>query len=169
MIRQVNPADGAAICGIYNYYIENTTFTFEETIVQISEMEERIRKICAKYPYIVMEEESGHGEVNGFAYINTWKERSAYRFSAEVSIYIRDGFQGKGIGRKLMERLIEETRIAGIHSLVAGITLPNERSVALHEKIGFSKIAQFKEIGYKFNKWLDVGYWELLLKQQELP
>jgi phosphinothricin acetyltransferase len=161
MIRPVSPADKAAICAIYNYYVENTTISFEETPVQINEMEERIRKICAAFPFLVLEDEAGR--IDGFAYINTWKERSAYRYSAELSIYVRDGFHGRGIGRRLMEKLLEEARKTQLHSLVSGIALPNDRSIALHEKFGFKNIACFREIGRKFSEWLDVGYWELIL------
>ena len=170
MIRPVSPGDAAAICDIYNYYIENTIISFEEKPLSTVEMEDRLRRISAKYPCIVWEEESGGaggtnaGEINGYACANTWKERSAYRYSAELSIYVRDGFQGRGMGSMLMERLIEEVRKTEIHTLVAGIALPNERSVALHEKFGFRKIARFQEIGRKFDKWLDVGYWELIIK-----
>ena len=162
MIRPVNLEDGAAICSIYNHYVENAIYTFEEAPLQVDEMRERIRKISAKYPYLVYED--GNGEVNGYAYINTWKEREAYRFSAELSVYVKDGLHGKGMGRQLMERLLEEVRKTEIHSLVSGISLPNDPSVALHEKLGFVKIGQFREIGYKLGKWLDVGYWELVLK-----
>ena len=162
MIRPVSPDDAASICDIYNYYIENTIITFEETPLLTFQMEERIRKISAKYPFIVWEEETG--KINGYAYINIWKERSAYRFSAELSVYIRDGLQGRGMGRKLMEKLLEEVRKTEVHCLVSGIALPNDRSVALHEKLGFKKIALFGEIGRKFNKWVDVGYWELIIK-----
>ena len=171
MIRPVSPEDGAAICSIYNHYVETTIYTFEETPLQINEMRERIRKISSKYPYLVYEDELG--EINGYTYINTWKERSAYRFSAELSIFVRDYYRGRGIGRKLMERLLEEidkTEInkTDIHSLVSGIVLPNDPSVALHEKFGFVKIGQFREIGKKFDKWLDVGYWELILNKNEI-
>ena len=158
MIRLVNPEDGAAICSIYNYYVEKTVISFEETPIQTTEMEGRIRKISGKYPYFVWEQE---GEISGYAYANTWRERSAYKFAAELSIYVKDGLQGRGMGRKLMERLLEEVRKTDIHTLIAGITLPNERSIALHEKFGFKKTAHFEEVGYKFNKWLDVGYWVL--------
>ena len=161
MIRSVNPTDASVICDIYNYYVENTTISFDETLIQVSEMEERIRKAGAKYPCLLWEE--GSGEVNGYASLGPWKERSAYKFSSELSIYVRNGFQGRGIGGKLMERLLEEGRAAGFHFLIAGIALPNERSVALHEKFGFRKTAHFSEVGFKFDKWLDVGYWELLL------
>jgi phosphinothricin acetyltransferase len=162
MIRPVRADDAAAICSIYNHYVESAIFTFEEQPIQVDEMRERIRKISAKHPYIVWEEESG--EVNGFAYINTWKEREAYRFSAEVSVYIRNELRGRGMGRALMEKLLEEVRKTEIHSLVSGIVLPNDPSVILHEKFGFVKIGLFREIGFKLNRWLDVGYWELILK-----
>jgi len=162
MIRPVRADDAEAICSIYNHYVENSISTFEEKPIQVDEMRERIRKISAKYPYIVQED--GSGEVTGFAYINTWKEREAYRFSAEVSVYIKDELRGRGIGRSLMERLLEEVRKTEIHSLVSGIVLPNDPSVYLHEKFGFVKIGLFREIGFKLNRWLDVGYWELILK-----
>ena len=169
MIRPATPSDAAAICAIYNYYIENTVISFEETPVETAEMEARLRKISSRYPCLVWEAEAAGtvpGEVNGYAYINTWKERSAYKFAAELSIYLRNGLQGRGIGRQLMERLLDEVRKTDIHALVSGITLPNERSVALHEKFGFKHIARFEEIGSKFGRWLDVGYWELVLNKE---
>ena len=161
MIRPVRVDDGAAICSIYNHYVENTIHTFEETPVQIDEMRERIRKISASYPYLVWDESGG---IDGYAYINTWKEREAYRFSAELSVYVQDGLRGRGMGRQLMEKLLEEVRKTEIHSLVSGIVLPNDPSVVLHEKFGFVKIGLFREIGFKLDRWLDVGYWELILK-----
>lgn len=161
MIRKAKPADAAAICEIYNYYVENTVISFEENPVCKNEMEGRIRNISAKYPYLVREED---GVINGFVYASHWRDRSAYRYSAELSVYVRKGFLGMGIGWELMEKVLEEARLTDLHSLVSGIALPNERSIALHEKAGFRKIAQFNEIGFKFNKWHDVGYWELILK-----
>lgn len=163
MIRPVDPADSDAIRSIYNYYVENTHACFEETAVPAADMEERIRKISEKFPYLVWEEETNRHEIAGYIYANTWKDRSAYRFSAELSMYVKDGFLDRGIGRKLMEGMLEDIRKAGIHSLVSGIVLPNDRCIALHEKFGFKKIAQFEEIGFKFNRWYDVGYWELKL------
>jgi len=172
MIHPVSPDNAARyaaeICAIYNHYIENTTISFEEIPLRQTEIEERIRGISVKYPYLVWLDEASDGGtdgnvVNGYAYINTWKERSAYRYSAETSIYVRDGFQGKGLGGKLMEALLQEVRKTDIHALVAGITLPNDQSVALHEKFGFKKIGRFMEVGRKFGKWLDMGYWELVL------
>ncbi|MDR1905138.1 MAG: GNAT family N-acetyltransferase [Treponema sp.] len=162
MVRSVKREDAASICTIYNYYIENTAVSFEGVLISVNEMENRIKEISASYPWLVWEDEEGY--VSGYAYVNKWRERSAYRFSAEVSIYLKYGTEGQGVGSILLSRLLEEVRKTELHALVAGITLPNERSVALHEKFGFTKIAQFNEIGFKLNTWLDVGYWELILK-----
>jgi phosphinothricin acetyltransferase len=160
MIRPVKSNDALGICGIYNYYIKETVITFEETPVSIKEMENRIRNVSAAYPWLVWEEE---GALIGYAYVNKWKDRSAYSFSVEDSIYLKQGYEHKGLGRKLLTRLLDEVKKTNIHAIVAGITLPNEQSVGLHETLGFKKIAQFNEIGFKSNRWLDVGYWELLL------
>jgi phosphinothricin acetyltransferase len=161
MIRSVKIDDAAAIRDIYNYYIINTIISFEEEPVSIREMTKRIRNISASYPWLVWEESE---EVLGYAYIHQWHERAAYRYSAEVSIYLKKGHEGKGIGGNLFAHLLEKVKKSNIHALISGITLPNERSIALHEKFGFKKVARFNEVGFKMNKWLDVGYWELILK-----
>jgi phosphinothricin acetyltransferase len=162
MIRPVRIGDAAAIAGIYNYYVEHTVISFEERPVSIHAMEGRIRDISSDYPWFVCEK---GGEVLGYAYINRWKDRIAYRYSAEASIYLKTGYGGKGLGSALFSRLLEAVPKTGIHALVSGITLPNDGSVALHEKFGFTQIARFNEIGYKMDTWLDVGYWELVLKK----
>jgi phosphinothricin acetyltransferase len=164
MIRPVNAADAQAICGIYNYYIANTVITFEEELISAGEMERRIRELTAKYPWFVREEA---GEIVAYAYVNKWKERPAYRYAAELSIYVKSGKEGQGIGGELMAHLLEAVKKTEIHALVSGITLPNERSVALHEKFGFREIARFNEIGFKLGAWLDVGYWELIMNGGE--
>lgn len=160
MIRPASVADAGAIAAIYNPYIEQTVITFEEAPVSLNDMEARIRAICAGYPYLVWEES---GEVLGYAYLNKWKERAAYRFAVEDSVYIKMGHERKGIGAALLTALIEEARGRSLHAMVAVITVPNERSVGLHEKLGFRKIGQLDEIGFKLGRWLDVGYWELFL------
>jgi len=160
LIRPVTAGDAPAICDIYNYYIEKTVITFEEEKLSANEMEIRITKISGAYPYLVREDD---GEITGYAYANTWKERSAYRNSAEVSIYLKDGNQGKGWGQELLDRLLEEVRKTRLHVLIAGITLPNEKSVKLFEKNGFQKTGCFNEVGFKDSRWLDVGYWERIL------
>jgi phosphinothricin acetyltransferase len=161
MIRPVNAGDARDICGIYNYFVENTAVSFEEQAVPVPEMESRIREIGAAYPWFVEEE----GEVLAYAYVNKWRDRAAYRYAAELSIYVKRGSEGQGIGGKLMAHLLEAVKKMDLHTIVSGITIPNERSIALHEKFGFVKVAQFDEIGYKLGEWRDVGYWELMLKK----
>ena len=160
MIRPVTTNDAAALCGIYNYYITNTVITFEEEELEPTVMEARIRNITGKYPWFVWEED---GELLGYAYAHKWNERAAYRFSAEDSVYLRHDVLGRGLGRQLLGQVIAELRKTNVRVLMSVITMPNERSVALHEDFGFQKAAEFREIGYKLNRWLNVGYWELLL------
>ena len=164
MVRLVKNDDASAICAIYNHYIRETTITFEEAPISIHEGERRIREISAAYPWFVYEDEDG---VLGYAYLNKWKERSAYRFSAETTVYVKNGYAGRGIGTELYNCLTEAARKTAIHALVAGIALPNKKSVALHKKFGFKKIAQFNEVGFKQGKWLNVGYWELIISKDD--
>jgi L-amino acid N-acyltransferase YncA len=164
MIRSVYIEDVEAICSIYNHYVKNTIFTFEEKPVSQEKMKDRIEKATVSLPWVVWEE---NREIKGYAYARNWKIRSAYRFSVESSIYLRPDFIGKGTGRILYEALISKLRGLSLHAVIGGIALPNESSVALHERLGFLKIAHFKEVGWKFNQWIDVGYWERLLQKAE--
>ena len=103
------------------------------------------------------------GEIRGYMYANKWKSRSAYRYSAELSVYVRHGHQGRGLGKMLMDRFLHELKSCGYPTVIGGIVLPNERSIRLHESFGFKKVAHFSEVGFKFGKWLDVGYWQRIL------
>ena len=163
MIRKATTADAQAICEIYNYYVLHTIITFEEEAVNVKEMEERIRVVILKYPWFVYEE---NGEVIGYAYCGEWKSRCAYRYSVESSIYLKNGISGRGIGSRLYEALFSALKNTDIHGVIGGISLPNEASIALHEKFGFHKIGQFKEVGFKFNYWIDVGYWERIMNNK---
>lgn len=160
MIRNAASKDAQAICDIYNYYVLNTIVTFEEDAVLAEDMAERIMKVSEKYVWLVYEQDE---EIVGYAYAGEWKSRCSYRFSVESSVYLKNGFSGKGIGSKLYDALLTELEKTNIHAVIGGISLPNEGSIALHEKFGFEKIAQFKEVGYKFEKWIDVGYWEKII------
>lgn len=162
MIRIVKETDTLSICDIYNFYIKNSTATFEEDVVRREEIERRIMEVTANYPWVVYEENE---KIIGYAYATKWKDRSSYRYSAESTVYVHKDNFGKGIGRKLMIRLIEESSERGLHKLIAGIALPNDASIALHEKLGFVKCGVFKEVGFKFGKWIDVGYWEIVNRQ----
>lgn len=159
MIRAVTAADAAAIAEIYNHYVRETVITFEETPVSIDEMTRRIADVNARYPWLVAEQD---GTVVGWAYATEWKTRSAYRFSVETTVYVAPAHLGRGLGTALYAPLIAELEARRLHCAVGGIALPNPASVALHEKLGFREIARFVEIGRKFDRWVDVGYWQLI-------
>ena len=160
MLRDVTVDDARTICDIYEHYVRETIITFEEEPVSTEEMKERIRRVTDSFPWLAYEM---HGKVVGYAYADKWKSRSAYRFAVESTIYVDPRYTGQGIGRQLYGALIPELRLRSLHSVVGGIALPNPASIALHEKMGFVKVAHFKEVGWKFDQWIDVGYWELVL------
>jgi phosphinothricin acetyltransferase len=160
MIRPCQPADAAQICAIYNPYVRETVVTFEETPVAERDMAQRIEATLARLPWLVWEQD---GAIAGYACATPWKSRSAYRFSVESTVYVTQALARRGIGSRLLEALIADLRARNVHCAVGGIALPNPASIALHEKLGFVKIGEFKEIGYKLGRWVDVGYWELLL------
>jgi L-amino acid N-acyltransferase YncA len=160
MIRACTAADAAAICEIYNPFVRDTVVTFEEAPVAVAEMAQRIADVTARFPWLVAEEQ---GAIVGYVYATPWKVRSAYRFSVESTVYVAPGHRGRGVGAALYQELILALRRLGVHCAVGGIALPNAASIALHEKIGFKKIGQFIEVGRKFDRWVDVGYWELIL------
>ncbi|NNM67016.1 MAG: N-acetyltransferase [Spirochaetales bacterium] len=158
MIRFVQPQDAPSLCGIYNPYVKNSIVTFEESEVTVQEMTRRISE--ASLPWFVLEDENA---VQGYAYLAAWKQRSAYRYTAETTIYLREGTTGRGLGETLYTHLIQAARASSLRVLVACLALPNEPSRRLHEKLGFRKVAHFSRVGLKFERWLDVGYWELQL------
>ena len=160
MIRPATPDDASAIVEIYNHYVATTVISFEERPVTPDEMAGRIRDVMATLPWLVCESE---GTVLGYAYATKWRVRSAYRYSAETSVYVAPGQGGKGIGSALYTTLLEELRAREIHMAIGGIAQPNPASVALHERLGFEKVAHFKQVGRKFDRWIDMGYWELQL------
>ena len=160
MIRNVKTCDAKDIALIYNYYIENSTITFETDSVSEEEMACRIVDISEKYPYFVYED---CGKVVGYCYVSSWKKKTAYNKTVESTIYIDKDFQNKGVGRALMNKFINELREKSFHAVIACITIPNPISVKLHEELGFRQVSEFREVGFKFEKWLDVGDWELLL------
>jgi phosphinothricin acetyltransferase len=163
-IRSVKLEDAAQIAEIYNYYIQSTHHTFETEPLSVDEMRRRISEIIEEYPYLVAEED---GEIFGYAYCDRFRLRQAYEFSVEVSIYVKNSAKQKGIGTLLYETLFDELAETNVHIIVAGISLPNDNSVRFHEKLGFKKVAHFREIGYKLGRWIDVGYWQMTNKIRE--
>lgn len=159
IVRKIKIEDSAQIAEIYNYYIENTHHTFETDPLSVEEMRKRIGEIIEDFPYLVAEE---NGAILGYAYAAPFKMRRAYAYSAEVSIYVRNEAKQRKIGTQLYEKLFQELAETGIHAIFAAIALPNDASVFFHERLGFEKVAHFREVGYKLGRWIDVGYWELL-------
>ncbi|AJR03811.1 GNAT family N-acetyltransferase [Siansivirga zeaxanthinifaciens] len=160
MIRPVTLEDAKQIVAIYNHYVLNTVVTFDETPFSVEDFEHKIASISSQYPFIVYEEA---GEILGYAYANKWREKAAYKYSVESTIYLKPEALGKHLGSLLYSELIQLLKAEKYHAVVGGLTLPNEASVKLHEKFGFEKVAHFKEVGLKFNTWLDVGFWQLTL------
>ena len=158
-IRKVESADAAQIADIYNYYILNTHHTFETEALSVEETEKRITETSENYPYLIAEFD---GVIQGYVYAAQFKLRQAYKHSVEVSIYVRNQAKQKGIGSELYQRMLEELAETDVHALMAGISLPNEASVRFHEKLGYEKVAHFREVGYKLGRWVDVGFWEML-------
>ena len=157
MIRPVTPEDAQAICAIYNYYVLNTVVTFEEDPVSAAEMKERIEAVTKDFPWYVDEED---GEITAYAYLHSYHPRSAYRFTVEDSIYVKNGWQKAGIGTKLLELLISDAKKCGKHSIMALLGVPNDASEALHRKCGFQKMATMDELGFKLGRWADVAFWK---------
>ena len=166
MIRPVTQHDAEEICRIYYYHVQNTIVTFEEQAVSADEMRQRIDQTTRDYPWLVLEQE---GSVIGYAYADRWKSRCSFRYAVESTIYLAEGARHKGSGTRLYQSLIEELRACPVHCVVAAISLPNPESVALHEKLGFEKVAHFMQVGWKLNQWIDVGCWELMLDSDRQP
>jgi len=158
VIRLASTDDASAICAIYNRYVLNTTISFEDTTVRVPAMAERISTVfAAGLPWYLFEDD---GKILGYAYASPWRTRHAYRFSVEISAYVSPDHKQSGIGSQLYTHLIDDLQRRGMHSVIAAISLPNPASVALHEKFGMTQVAHFKEVGFKFGRWIDVGYWE---------
>jgi len=160
-IRPALSADAPAICAIYNPYVATTTITFEEEPVADADMAQRIADVAAAgLPWLVAE---AGGKVVGYAYATKWRARAAYRHSVESTVYVDAACVGQGIGRALYAALLDDLRGRGLHLVIGGIAQPNAGSVGLHEALGFRKVAHFAEVGMKFGRWIDVGYWQLHL------
>ncbi len=160
MIRPFEEADVAAIADIYNHYVLHTNISFETEALSTDVMHKRLMGIAASFPFFVDCED---GEIRGYCYAHRWKERAAYVHTWETTVYLAPKHVGKGIGMHLMEKLIEECRKAGCHALISCLTGGNGASEALHERLGFSKVSHFPQVGRKFDTWLDVVDYELLL------
>lgn len=163
MIRKVKLTDAENIVNIYNYYIKETTVTFEIEELTIKDMEMRIKKtLDSGYPFIVYEED---GKIKGYAYVKKWRERASYKNTLETSVYVDNNMKNNGIGRILYKALIKECKDIGVHVLIGVLSDTNFISKKFHENIGFKKTGHFREVANKFNKFIDVEFWSLILKE----
>ena len=160
-IRDADPARDAAACAaIYASHVEGSAVSFEERVPDAAELAARIERYAASHAWLVAERE---GRVVGYAYATAFNERPAYRWSAGVSVYVAEAARGQGVGRALYAALFDRLRERGFRMACAGITLPNEASVALHEGFGFKQVGLNPQIGWKNGAWRDVGWWQLEL------
>jgi L-amino acid N-acyltransferase YncA len=159
IVRNALVSDAQGITEIYNHYISTSIATFEIKNIKADVVMHRIQAcLTAGYIYLVSEDQN---EIVGYAYAHQYRPRPAYDRTVEVSVYTKSGCEHRGIASALYEALIPAIFKAGFHTILAGIALPNEASVRFHEKFGFQKVAHFSEVGRKFDRWIDVGYWQL--------
>ncbi|MEM9529457.1 MAG: N-acetyltransferase family protein [Pseudomonadota bacterium] len=163
-IRDCEVDEAPAVCGIYNHYVERSVATFEVSPIDPADMEERIRATTARYPWLVYVDAD---KVIGYAYATPWKPRAAYGQTVESTVYVADEACGRGVGAELMLALLKRLAEQDVHAVLAGIALPNEASVRTHEKLGFFQVAHFRQTGRKFDRWIDIGYWQRIL--EDLP
>jgi phosphinothricin acetyltransferase len=160
-IRPVRAGDAAAVAAIYAPYVLETPISFELSPPDEREIAARIASRTKTHPWLVAEEPSGR--VVGYTYAGPFRDRPAYRYSAESAVYVERGAHRRGLGRALMSELLDRLRSQGVHTVIAGVTLPNAGSVGLHEALGFRPVGAFREVGWKFGAWHDVAFWQLRL------
>ena len=156
LVRLATPSDAASILSIYAPYIEHTSLTFETVTPSKKDFAERIRTYLDNWPWLVAEHD---GIIIGYAYASRYRERTAYQWCTEVSVYIDEAFQQRKTGYALYNCLFEILRQQGFRNIYAVINLPNEKSVSFHESMGFTWFATFEQVGYKLGKWKNVGWW----------
>ena len=161
LFRDASEADAATLAAIYNPFITDTVVTFEEAPVTADDMAGRVRALQAQdLPWRVVEQQ---GRVLGYAYGGLWRSRAAYRHVAESAIYLGEAARGRGLGTQLYRDLFEALRLRDMRVVMGVIALPHPASVAFHERLGFRRAGLFTRVGYKFDRWIDVGYWQLEL------
>jgi L-amino acid N-acyltransferase YncA len=165
LIRPADPARDAAACAaIYEPYVRTTAISFEERAPSPDQLAERIERFQRSHLWLVAEDDD---QLVGYAYACPHRERAAYRWAAEVSVYIDRERHRRGYGRALYGELLPQLAAQGFHLALAGVTLPNDASVALHESLGFTPVGVYRRIGYKLGSWWDVGWWQLSLREPD--
>lgn len=157
-LRVATVDDAAQIRKIYAPYVEATSISFELVVPTVQQIAGRIQDVTNKYPWLVYERDA---RILGYAYANEFRSREAYRFTSETAVYVDSECSRQGIGRCLMLQLIQRLKDSGHQQIIAGVTLPNKGSVGLHESLGFRPVGVCSKVGFKFDQWHDVGFWQL--------
>jgi phosphinothricin acetyltransferase len=165
-IRMATPVDGMACAAIYGPYVNETAISFEAVPPDFAEMGGRIARTLVRTPWVVVEVD---GVVRGYAYAARFRERPAYDWTAETTVYVDRAFHGRGIGRLAMSAVLRILRLQGFHLVLAGVTLPNDGSAALHRALGFRPAGSFDEVGWKDGRWWGVDFFALELSGREAP
>ena len=165
LLRPATLADAAAVAAVYAPYVRDTVISFESVPPDEAEMGARIARTLPRFPWLVVED----ARVRGFAYAGAHRERTAYRWSVDVSVYVDLGARRTGLGRQLYGALLGLLGEQGYAQAFAGITLPNPASVGLHEALGFRPVGVFRDVGHKFGSWHDVGWWQRPLRAPADP
>jgi phosphinothricin acetyltransferase len=164
-IRTATADDAEAVAAIYTPIVRDTVISFELEPPSVQEMRSRIVSTLQRLPWLVSLD--ARGDVNGYVYASKHRERAAYQWAVDVTAYVRADSRGQGVGKRLYTELLRIVRELGYYQAFAGIALPNEGSVALHESVGFERIAVYRNVGFKLGAWRDVGVWQNTL--QALP
>jgi L-amino acid N-acyltransferase YncA len=165
-IRFARVEDAAEITAIYRPYVEGTVISFELTPPDDADMAGRIARVIAELPWLVCEEA---GAIVGYAYASRHRDRAAYRWSVDTSVYVHEAQRRRGLGHALYTELLVRLRDQGYYTAYAGITLPNAASVALHERFGFEPVGIYRKAGFKLGRWWDVGWWQKPLRSYVVP
>lgn len=160
-VRSAIPHDAAAIAAIYVPIVERTAISFEETAPSVDEMRERIAKTQERWPWLVAQST----RILGYAYGSRHRERAAYRWSVDVTVYVAEDARGIGVGKALYAHLFDLLKERGFYNAFAGIALPNDPSIALHRAFGFEAIGIYRNVGFKLGQWRDVSWWQLRLHE----
>ncbi len=169
-IRAATPDDAAAIAAIYAPFVLSGTVSFETDAPDTRQMRTRMAASGGLYPWLVATNgDPEGGGVLAYAYASQFRDRPAYRYVVETSIYVAGAVQGQGAGRLLYEALIDTLRVQGFTQAIGAIALPNDGSIRLHEAVGFRRAGVYREVGYKQGQWIDVGFWQCELNEPSVP
>jgi phosphinothricin acetyltransferase len=159
----VTEADAEVIAHIYAPFCIESAISFEETPPSVEEMARRIRATTETYPWLVLDD----GEVTGYVYARPFRERAAYRWSVEVTVYVHPKYRQKGVARALYTTLFGILTLQGFYKMYAGVTIPNAASEGLHESVGFIPVGVYHGVGFKLGAWHDVRFYEMALQGEQ--